>query len=226
MRRSASGSSPRLRGTVHPPRPYRFDRRFIPAPAGNGGAHRRCPVPASVHPRACGERFLQIRQRLFGFGSSPRLRGTAGPARPGHRQRRFIPAPAGNGYLLSFPLPEQPVHPRACGERFLSSREYVLPSGSSPRLRGTGCRRDNNQRQHRFIPAPAGNGSVPPSRPHVSAVHPRACGERTVSPWRAEAEDGSSPRLRGTGARPDVRGGDRRFIPAPAGNGLIVMSLI
>ena len=50
------------------------------------------------------------------------------------------------------------------------------------------------------------------------AVHPRACGEQSLTCCRGDALIGSSPRVRGTGdfPRPAVR--LWRFIPARAGN--------
>ena len=54
----------------------------------------------------------------------------------------------------------------------------------------------------------------------VRTVHPRACGERTVSLRRHQDHCGSSPRLRGTGAQLNRRALAPRFIPAPAGNGV------
>jgi len=70
----------------------------------------------------------------------------------------------------------------------------------------------------RFIPAPAGNTLVRRAlRPGVP-VHPRACGEHAFGPNNIRQACGSSPRLRGTRAVEESRGGPRRFIPAPAGN--------
>ena len=51
-----AGSSPRMRGTGVAGFPRRIPVRFIPAHAGNGAIRCRRNRPASVHPRACGER--------------------------------------------------------------------------------------------------------------------------------------------------------------------------
>ena len=52
-------------------------------------------------------------------------------------------------------------------------------------------------------------------------VHPRACGERAAVSEHGHMEVGSSPRLRGTdqGSQHGVTA--VRFIPAPAGNGIL-----
>ena len=74
-------------------------------------------------------------------GSSPRLRGTQYSQGMSVLLSRFIPAPAGNT-LGAFPVPiGPPVHPRACGEHGGVLTGEAVAIGSSPRLRGTPCRR-------------------------------------------------------------------------------------
>ena len=113
----------------------------------------------------------------------------------------------------------RPVHPRACGERYLVIPASWLAFGSSPRLRGTGSALRCVRHRKRFIPAPAGNGQDADRRRMVGAVHPRACGERFRVPDGMALPYGSSPRLRGTGVANTVAIWLCRFIPAPAGNG-------
>ena len=70
------GSSPRLRGTSSPQKPYRSRSRFIPAPAGNI-VHVSAGLKVNaVHPRACGEHAASGSDNAASPGSSPRLRGT------------------------------------------------------------------------------------------------------------------------------------------------------
>ena len=153
------GSSPRLRGTVRRHGAVFAGCRFIPAPAGNSSARqshiRLCPV----HPRACGEQ--QQRSLLNGSspGSSPRLRGTERYSPDPPAGRRFIPAPAGNRNPVRYRPEGGAVHPRACGEQMPLAHHSPTLSGSSPRLRGTGCVRPGRIDLQRFIPAPAGNSS-------------------------------------------------------------------
>ena len=74
----------------------------------------------------------------------------------------------------------------------------------------------------RFIPAGAGNGRRPSTHVQQSTVHPRGCGERPPPFDGCSQITGSSPRVRGTGAFEATIINMGRFIPAGAGNGLLV----
>jgi hypothetical protein len=52
----------------------------------------------------------------------------------------------------------------------------------------------------------------------LSSVHPRACGERGFDGSEDAIFTGSSPRVRGTPGRDDLKIALNRFIPARAGN--------
>ena len=71
-----TGSSPRLRGTLHADNEGLGRLRFIPAVAGNAGWFPCRPSPGTVHPRGCGERSIIWGNMWDHDGSSPRLRGT------------------------------------------------------------------------------------------------------------------------------------------------------
>ncbi len=163
-------------------------------------AWRACPV----HPRACGEHIDTSVMPPDCVGSSPRLRGTYPTAAQALPARRFIPAPAGN---------IQPQLPRR-GD----------PPGSSPRLRGTSACSPAQRRSPRFIPAPAGNIRRTTRTRSRTSVHPRACGEHVLTSGLFPTSSGSSPRLRGTFGDVDSRRLHARFIPAPAGNILGIIS--
>jgi len=135
-----------------------------------------------------------------------------------HPPCRFIPARAGNTATLAGAGHRQTVHPRACGEHDLMKSVADSSAGSSPRVRGTLQGRLSQPQKKRFIPARAGNTNASSGVDGYSAVHPRACGEHTISNILSAILDGSSPRVRGT-----PRGLHRirqqfRFIPARAGN--------
>ena len=152
-------------------------------------------------------------------GSSPRVRGTAPANRRHHARLRFIPARAGNGSSSSTDREDPPVHPRACGERSICGDDCSLPSGSSPRVRGTVLAADKMSNGKRFIPARAGNGYHAARRDIGQSVHPRACGERSRARSINSGSIGSSPRVRGTVVVSTSAWWLCRFIPARAGNG-------
>ena len=156
---------------------------------------------SAVHPRACGERSGKVSSPPYHTGSSPRVRGTAASAQVGDLHLRFIPARAGNGRSAHGALRRRTVHPRACGERRFLPPHRRVPTGSSPRVRGTVLHPGSLPPIPRFIPARAGNGRS------VATISPLPCG--------------SSPRVRGTERIVIDDYGMPRFIPARAGNGAL-----
>ena len=213
------GSSPRVRGTPGDGRRRRRRQRFIPACAGNSTAPTSTWRWGTVHPRVCGE-LRQVGAWLTEWnGSSPRVRGTHPP--PSRRRGRatvhprvcgelypqattpphsirFIPACAGNSRSTWCQAATTTVHPRVCGELVIHCFDQDMPSGSSPRVRGTPQWWRTAERAPRFIPACAGNSF----RDMGFRVH----------------DVGSSPRVRGTHWPQKGLVRRERFIPACAGN--------
>ena len=192
------GSSPRVRGTPAVREEVPAVRRFIPACAGNAPPPTRRGSSAAVHPRVCGERGSGAGGSPWATGSSPRVRGTPRGSERQDPAVRFIPACAGNASCWRGMTPRLAVHPRVCGEREDRVGANWMLGGSSPRVRGTRRRREDEKKPFRFIPACAGNAPLFAARVSRCAVHPRVCGERDArrdAGWRA---DGSSPRVRGT----------------------------
>ena len=201
---TASGSSPRVRGTpLARPTAVRATR-FIPACAGNSGRSIASMRRSTVHPRVCGEliagrpervqlcRFIPAcagnsrvlgRSRLGHSGSSPRVRGTLVAASAGRCGERFIPACAGNSTGVA--------------------TDTIIDGGSSPRVRGTLAGDEPGVAGRRFIPACAGNSLGAGDVRRRAPVHPRVCGELTQSSPRGPFATGSSPRVRGTRLAPD-----------------------
>ncbi len=192
--------------------------RFIPARAGNASIAAAVWGRGAVHPRACGERGILSAPARIDSGSSPRVRGTLRRLDGVVVAHRFIPARAGNARLRARAAAMISVHPRACGERSPSSTPASDRLGSSPRVRGTLGGARSADRDMRFIPARAGNAPSDSTRPRRPAVHPRACGERSVRTGGCHLQPGSSPRVRGTQAPAVIPNPAKRFIPARAGN--------
>ncbi len=207
-----------MRGTRKVSRADYDSRRFIPAHAGNAAARACRARQTSVHPRACGERFLGRDFWMVTIGSSPRMRGTQ--LAPGRfaLSERFIPAHAGNACGVQPGLLQTPVHPRACGEREPDADLEHDHAGSSPRMRGTRRTGGSLVAQRRFIPAHAGNAEAATPSTINAPVHPRACGERMPKLLNVPDVLGSSPRMRGTRVGRNPGRSCRRFIPAHAGN--------
>ena len=110
------GSSPPVRGTRCAFARARCLVRFIPACAGNTRFWSSPSCGKTVHPRLCGEHCLPVGPPSVDRGSSPPVRGTLARRRVRRDTHRFIPACAGNTWLLVVVIGNAPVHPRLCGE--------------------------------------------------------------------------------------------------------------
>ena len=110
------GSSPRVRGKLHPARPLQRRRGLIPARAGKTGVDATARVRDRAHPRACGENEPGKWQATMTTGSSPRVRGKHGPAGEAHLGSGLIPARAGKTQARRAESSSSRAHPRACGE--------------------------------------------------------------------------------------------------------------
>ena len=168
-------------------------------------------------------RIVQIerrptRDRITSRGASPRARGTRIQRRRTLRLGRFIPACAGNTSLVRLGGSKEPVHPRVRGEHLSSTERCHLPSGSSPRARGTLLLDLDREGPFRFIPACAGNTRTRAGSGWTPAVHPRVRGGHDANGNVEVVINGSSPRARGTLRVGDLSLGFPRFIPACAGN--------
>ena len=91
-----TGSSPRVRGTLHGQRLPGELHGIIPACAGNTFHHLPARRRCRDHPRVCGEHGRRCADCYADLGSSPRVRGTRRDERPRRLQDGIIPACAGN----------------------------------------------------------------------------------------------------------------------------------
>ena len=96
-------------------------------------------------------------------------------------------------------------------------------SGSSPHARGTRNHLLLKLRRLRFIPACAGNARAAAVLLSTRTVHPRMRGERCRLVDGLETLAGSSPHARGTQRDALNLAVARRFIPACAGNALLLV---
>ena len=89
------GSSPRMRGKPKADAGDVETRRIIPAHAGQTPYRHSFPCRNTDHPRACGANSDVGWSLMPGSGSSPRMRGKPTHRYPCIRERRIIPAHAG-----------------------------------------------------------------------------------------------------------------------------------
>ena len=215
-----SGSSPLARGTPRSLFLLLVVIRLIPARAGNTPDAFLTVTRCAAHPRSRGEHTCVGCGSRRGCGSSPLARGTLLYDPVQERERRLIPARAGNTtrpvtitsvtsahprsrgehglgvfggahYFIS-------AHPRSRGEHVKAPKAFVKITGSSPLARGTllcGVRRHASAR---LIPARAGNTLRQPCTTCAYPAHPRSRGEHTNLFLPLSFLLGSSPLARGT----------------------------
>ena len=172
--------------------------RFIPACVGNIVASEILAAELSVHPRVCGEHPSPIRIGVPSTGSSPRVWGTFLFSIFKFVAPRFIPACVGNIHFQSFFRHRGAVHPRVCGEHLRFGENRWHKNGSSPRVWGTLPPNHVSDFITRFIPACVGNMRQTARCGCCTTVHPRVCGEHTITRQITPYKCGSSPRVWGT----------------------------
>ena len=134
--RSASGSSPRVRGKQMAALREELIRRIIPARAGQTAVLRSTQMARPDHPRACGANPGCSASRRASCGSSPRVRGKPSGSHSRTARGRIIPARAGQTRRVPRRCRPAPDHPRACGANRRLAKARAQPAGSSPRVRG------------------------------------------------------------------------------------------
>ena len=213
----AWGTSPRVRGKRRRRRRRRGWTRYIPARAGEASAAWSMWRLWGVHPRACGGSPVFRANKSYISGTSPRVRGKPGAARPPPKGAGYIPARAGEALRRSRRTGRKRVHPRACGgSRRASLTGYPRP-GTSPRVRGKRAAARCSFRASRYIPARAGEAGVGDGHYAGCEVHPRACGGSRRTRRSRQARSGTSPRVRGKRDRWWCWTLVIRYIPARAG---------
>ncbi len=192
------GLSPLARGTRQRARQTHSGRRFIPAGAGNT-LYRQCEIfRDAVYPRWRGEHSHSPTTISPCNGLSPLARGTPLRQVDPVRQRRFIPAGAGNTLGLGLGLGSDAVYPRWRGEHTSFSLNDNPQRGLSPLARGT--------------------RKIAMSWLRPLAVYPRWRGEHSRREPGGLNNGGLSPLARGTPISHSLPHLHFRFIPAGAGN--------
>ena len=146
------------------------------------------------------------------------MRGTQSGCSGSNEDSRIIPAYAGNTASRACSSGTERDHPRVCGEHGVDSFTAITAMGSSPRMRGTRGHGRKLAYERGIIPAYAGNTRGSAISPRFSRDHPRVCGEHPVDRIIKRANEGSSPRMRGTHIEVDLVNLRVGIIPAYAGN--------
>ncbi len=193
-----TGLSPLARGTPEEARERLQATRFIPAGAGNTFLSALFITLSTVYPRWRGEHSRQHVVRNHDSGLSPLARGTRLTDMIGPRQRRFIPAGAGNTNLQLGKNGFCAVYPRWRGEHRPRTGRRPGSCGLSPLARGTPPSDRASSWLMRFIPAGAGNTVPSGALAPVASVYPRWRGEHGLRPGSVTGDHGLSPLARGT----------------------------
>ncbi|SLO12708.1 Domain of uncharacterised function (DUF2825) [Klebsiella pneumoniae] len=171
------GLSPLARGTHLIVVVVDLPERFIPAGAGNTAVSTVCAAMIAVYPRWRGEHSVAALYSCRSIGLSPLARGTLDNCLHLSPPMRFIPAGAGNTSDGTPGKSRSSVYPRWRGEHTCASSKTAAWCGLSPLARGTLPLHVADPFFARFIPAGAGNTSLPRWDMNPEAVYPRWRGE-------------------------------------------------
>ena len=149
--------------------------------------------------------------------SPPHMRGKARHCAAVHGYRGITPAHAGKSFTSFYHCTTFWDHPRTCGEKLIPPLLGFGLTGSPPHMRGK--ERGSTSRQRRKGITPAHAGKSPAMSPgHITLRdHPRTCGEKGISDFSGNYEDGSPPHMRGKARSPLLFPGISRITPAHAG---------
>mgnify|MGYP003295060064 CR=1 FL=1 len=111
-------------------------KRITPACAGKRSTNMTKRYLQRDHPRMCGEKHSSILGSCKNPGSPPHVRGKAAPPRLGESPQGITPACAGKSLHFLWNTISSRDHPRMCGEKRKTNKNYVLLLGSPPHVRG------------------------------------------------------------------------------------------
>ena len=150
------GSPPRMRGkAIHLFSPF-CTVGITPAHAGKRQEYTAMACIREDHPRACGEKYMNLMKEQREKGSPPRMRGKVQPARGVRHPCRITPAHAGKSWPTTCWSRSTRDHPRACGEKAICAPVHKGLWGSPPRMRGKASITEIDTSKARITPAHAG----------------------------------------------------------------------
>ena len=131
-----TGSSPHVRGALHPAQERVLFGGIIPACAGSTPHLAGCGMRRRDHPRMCGEHLVKPAPHVLNSGSSPHVRGAPVVICIPETENGIIPACAGSTGSSPASTSSTRDHPRMCGEHSINPDHYRNGPGSSPHVRG------------------------------------------------------------------------------------------
>ena len=190
---------------------------FTPACAGTTHVRHDRIDERWVHPRMCGNNEYRPWHMPSVRGSPPhvreqRLRRNWRRSEPG-----FTPACAGTTHRISDAHCNSWVHPRMCGNNNIKSGPYLKIKGSPPHVREQPSVGAPAQDCAGFTPACAGTTLTPHAHTVKPLVHPRMCGNNSISRIVLVGFSGSPPHVREQRTHTDSPKSITRFTPACAG---------
>ena len=177
---SATGLSPRVRGTHTLIMDAPASRGSIPACTGNPGLSGTTRAYAGVYPRVYGETRAVARSEPCGQGLPPRVRGNPTYLHSRPPVRRSIPACTGNPPIVGPAGAGRRVYPRVYGETACAAAAAVHGDGLSPRVRGNHASAGHELAPARSIPACTGKPHPTSCQGQARRVYPRVYGETTI----------------------------------------------
>ena len=202
---ATQGRSPRARGSPRASSGCLGTRRSIPACAGEPRLAANVGYRFEVDPRVRGGAFpFHVVPSLF-LGRSPRARGSRDALPQAWRRGGSIPACAGEPHPGQRRAALRGVDPRVRGGAPNGRYAGQIPTGRSPRARGSRVLEDFQAEDIRSIPACAGEPERLEEAKWTLRVDPRV---------RGGASSASMMRMRAMGRSPRARGSLRHFLGA------------
>ena len=198
-------------------------KNVLPSLRQRAGPQRICSRQKSIRSGTARDSFSQ----------APHMRGKELAVGVIRQHGGITPAHAGKSASLCSCAWLPGDHPRTCGEKFYIVLPLYNLLGSPPHMRGkadspsarfridgiTPAHAGKRAGQHRKGITPAHAGKSPAMSPgHITLRdHPRTCGEKGISDFSGNYEDGSPPHMRGKARSPLLFPGISRITPAHAG---------
>ena len=230
-----------MRGKEHADEIHHLSPGITPACAGKRSCPLRIRSGHGDHPRACGEKEIEVCPAAAARGSPPRMRGKGGKLPGRVRPQGITPAHAGKRRLPQQSTLCRRDHPRVCGEKDEPSMRRDHPRvcgekgkrrvhddrrvGSPPRMRGKVSSQAIEDFEEGITPAYAGKSGTVPRPDALNEDHPRACGEKQFSCIVPLGVLGSPPRMRGKGWAGSPWGSISGITPAHAGKSSPMLSV-